>query len=88
MLQNGYKNALKFKHQWKSAIFGRFLRWKHFPGRGMVMDENGRNGRNWHLAQQITEPVITYILSKTTNQILLLHTLAQLKNQSNNFNCT
>ena len=22
--------------------------------RGMVMDENGRNGRKWHLAQQIT----------------------------------
>ena len=38
----------------QSAIFGRFLRWQHFPGRGMVMDETGRNGRNWHLAQQIT----------------------------------
>ena len=24
----------------------------------MVMDEKGRNGRNWHLAQQITELVI------------------------------
>ena len=24
----------------------------------MVMDENGRNGRKWHLAQQITQLVI------------------------------
>ena len=24
----------------------------------MVMDEAGRNGRNWHLAQQITQLVI------------------------------
>ena len=24
----------------------------------MVMDEDGRNGRNWHLAQQITQLVI------------------------------
>ena len=24
----------------------------------MVMDENGRNGKKWHLAQQFTQPVI------------------------------
>ena len=35
--------------------------------RGMVMDENGRNGRKWHLAQQITYHVIMRILSITTN---------------------
>ena len=40
----------------------------------MVMDENGRNGWNWHLAQQLaqhviiqkqqtTQPVIRYVLS-------------------------
>ena len=30
----------------------------------MVMDENGRNGRKWHLAQQLAQHVIT---QKTTN---------------------
>ena len=30
----------------------------------MVMDEAGRNGRKWHLAQQITQPVIRCILSQ------------------------
>ena len=35
----------------------------------MVMDEAGRNGGNWHLAQQITQPVIRYILSSTTIHI-------------------
>jgi hypothetical protein len=30
------------------------------------MDETGRNGRKWHLAQQTTYPVIVYILSKAT----------------------
>ena len=36
---------------------------------GIVMDENGRNGENWHLAQQITQPVIRYVLSITTIHI-------------------
>ena len=27
------------------------------------MDEKGRNGRKWHLAQQFTQPVITLFLS-------------------------
>ena len=35
----------------------------------MVMDEDGRNGRKWHLAQQIVQPVIRYVLSSTTNHI-------------------
>ena len=35
----------------------------------MDMDENGRNGRNWHLAQQITQLVIRYVLSSTTIHI-------------------
>ena len=34
--------------------------------RGMVMDETGRNERKWHLAQQITEPVISYIFEQIT----------------------
>ena len=38
-----------------------------FQDRGMVMDENGRNGRKWHLAQQFTQPVIIYILSKKSH---------------------
>ena len=43
--------------RWKSAIFRRFLRWQHFPGRGWDMDEAGRNGRKWHLAQQLARHV-------------------------------
>ena len=35
----------------------------------MVMDEKGRNGWNWHLAQQLAQPVIRYVLSSTTNPI-------------------
>ena len=35
----------------------------------MVMDENGRNGRKLHLAQQIVQPVIRYVLSSTTIHI-------------------
>ena len=34
----------------------------------MVMDEAGRNGGNWHLAQQIVQPVIRYVLSSVTFQ--------------------
>ena len=34
----------------------------------MVMDENSRNGGNWHLAQQIVQPVIRYVLSSVTFQ--------------------
>ena len=29
-----------------------------FHDRGMVMDENGRNEWNWHLAQQLAQHVI------------------------------
>ena len=32
----------------------------------MVMDEAGRNGRKWHLAQQLAQPVIRYVLSPVT----------------------
>ena len=43
----------------------------------MVMDENGRNGWNWHLAQQITQPVIRYVLSSVTfKQQLAQHVIA------------
>ena len=35
----------------------------------MVMDEAGRNGGNWHLAQQLAQLVIMRILSITTNHI-------------------
>ena len=43
----------------------------------MVMDENGRNGRKWHLAQQITELVIKphiMQLSSTTTITTCNHT--------------
>ena len=39
----------------------------------MVMDENGRNGRKWHLAQQLAQPVIKphimQLSMTTTNHI-------------------
>ena len=35
----------------------------------MVMDENGRNGGKWHLAQQLAQHVIMRILSITTTNI-------------------
>ena len=38
------------------------------------MDEAGRNGGNWYLAQQITQPVIGYVLSSTTNNTPCNHT--------------
>ena len=46
-----------------------------FHDGGMVMDETGRNGRKWHLAQQITQYVIiqkqqtTQPVTFTYNQI-------------------
>ena len=39
----------------------------------MVMDEAGRNGGNWHLAQQITQLVIRYVLSSVTFQQQITH---------------
>ena len=43
----------------------------------MVMDEAGRNGWNWHLAQQIVQPVIRYVLSSVTfQQQLAQHVIA------------
>ena len=39
----------------------------------MVMDEAGRNGGNWHLAQQIVQPVIRYVLSSVTFQQQITH---------------
>ena len=39
----------------------------------MVMDENGRNGRKWHLAQQITQHVIIQKQQITQPVIVLSH---------------
>ena len=47
----------------------------------MVMDENGRNGRNWHLAQQITQPVIRYVLSSATFQQQFTHHVTPLSHR-------
>ena len=43
----------------------------------MVMDENGRNGGNWHLAQQLAQHVI---MQKTTNHIACnqMHIITQI----------
>ena len=37
----------------------------------MVMDEAGRNGRNWHLAQQITYHVTLYIFQQITHHVIM-----------------
>ena len=36
----------------------------------MVMDEAGRNGRKWHLAQQITYHVTLYIFQQITHRVI------------------
>lgn len=36
---------------------------------GMVMDENGRNVRNWHLAQQFTHHVTLYIFQQLIHHV-------------------
>ena len=47
----------------------------------MVMDENGRNGGNWHLAQQIVQPVIRYVLSSVTFQQQITHHVIALSHR-------
>ena len=47
----------------------------------MVMDEAGRNGRNWHLAQQIVQPVIRYVLSSVTFQQQITHHVIALSHR-------
>ena len=37
----------------------------------MVMDEAGRNGGNWHLAQQITYNVTLYIFQQLTYHVII-----------------
>ena len=37
----------------------------------MVMDENGRNGGNWHLAQQITYHVTLYIFQQLAQHVII-----------------
>ena len=48
----------------------------------MVMDETGRNGGNWHLAQQIVQPVIRYVLSSVTFQQQITHHVIIQKQQT------
>ena len=35
------------------------------------MDENSRNGRNWHLAQQITYHVTLYIFQQLAQHVII-----------------
>ena len=53
----------------KVLFSGVFAAGNIFQYRGIVMDEAGRNGRKWHLAQQPTQHVIIYVLSLTTIHI-------------------
>ena len=36
----------------------------------MVMDENGRNGRKWHLAQQLAQHVIIQKKQQITEPVM------------------
>lgn len=42
-----------------------------FQDGGWDMDENGRNGRNWHLAQQIAYHVTLYIFQQITHHVIM-----------------
>ena len=42
-----------------------------FQDGGWDMDENGRNGRKWHLAQQITYHVTLYIFQQITHHVIM-----------------
>ena len=42
-----------------------------FHDEGMVMDEAGRNGRNWYLAQQITYHVTLYIFQQLAQHVII-----------------
>ena len=51
--------AGKIRRYARKVLFsGVFATGNIFQDRGIVMDENGRNGRNWHLAQQLAHHVI------------------------------
>ena len=47
----------------------------------MVMDETGRNGGKWHLAQQIAQPVIRYVLSSVTFKQQFTHHVIALSHR-------
>ena len=57
----------------KVLFSGVFYTGSIFQDGGIVMDENGRNGWKWHLAQQITQLVIMRILSITTTSTTCNH---------------
>ena len=51
--------ASKTRRYARKVLFvGVFSTDRIFQDGGMVMDEAGRNGRNWHLAQQLAQHVI------------------------------
>ena len=59
--KNAYKIGLipiLIQYARKVLFSGVFYISSIFHDRGMVMDENGRNGWKWHLAQQLAQHVI------------------------------
>ena len=62
MTRNRARNVTKLLQNLNIArkvlFSGVFYTSSIFQDGGMVMDEAGRNGLKWHLAQQITQPVI------------------------------
>ena len=44
-----------------------------FQDGGWDMDENGRNGRKWHLAQQLAQLVMSYKKQQITQLVIKPH---------------
>ena len=55
----------------KVLLSGVFATGSIFQYRGMVMDENGRNGGKWHLAQQTTYHVTLYIFQQLAQHVII-----------------
>ena len=72
--KNTYKIGLILILIWyarKVLFSGVFYISSIFQDGGMVMDENGRNGGNWYLAQQITYHVTLYIFQQITHHVIM-----------------
>ena len=49
------------RYAYKVLFSGVFDTGSIFQDGAMVMDETGRNGRKWHLAQQLAQLVMSYM---------------------------
>lgn len=74
------------RYAYKAIFVGVFCTDSIFHDGGMVMDENGINGRKWYLAQQFTDYVIHYRFQQTTCCIKLLQSLFQFNSKYVSYN--